>query len=187
MLRKTTLMISLAFLVVSAATAPVSQGQCRSSFVGTWYLQVNLGSEAPTLTYGVIAHASPGHADRNISPDADLGNGYVDGPCELGPEGHAHGMAWRHTVSPDGASTGVAFTFEEPGEEVGDKSATVLLQGRFVTPDRIEGSLFKILDATDPNDPNFDPRLGRGVIRGTFTMERAQLVCVDPYHKTMAR
>lgn len=183
MLRRTTLVLVLALVLVSAFHAPVSQGQTGNSFAGTWYMTLDLGVPGlPPFVLGARATESEGveelgNGQPGPFPNPNFGGGTLIFTCTGGVTGRATGLAWRHTPLSGANATGVSFTFELVS---GRTPGTYALRGRFVTPDRIEGRGVAVGDNSDPMGAGFDTEVGYDVAPVTFVMERAQSLCVDP-------
>lgn len=184
MLRRTTLVLVLALVLVSVFHAPVSQGQTENSFAGTWYMTLDLGVPGlPPFVLGVRATESEGVEELGNPPqpgpfpNPNFGGGTLIFTCTGGVTGRATGLAWRHTPGAGTMPTGVSFTFELVSSRT---PGTYLLRGAFVTPDRIEGRGVAVGDVSDPMGAGFDAEVGFDVAPVTFAMERAQSLCVDP-------
>jgi|GEM_PF-2667882 len=177
MIRKTLLvMISLSLIILAARVPSHAQGQANS-FVGKWFLTIDLGGGS-VFNYEIEAKPSPGGTTstgtQSGSPSTARGGGSVLGALNFGCTSNCReiGLSWRHTPLSGANPTGVALSFElqspvSPG--------TFVLQGDFVDANAVQGKailLSDVLPSTDPSTVN--PDLNRVVTVGTFTAFRIQ-------------
>lgn len=174
MIRKTlVVMISLGLIILAARVPSHAQGQANS-FVGKWFLRIDLGGSP--FDYEIEAKPSPGGmtstGTQSGPPSTARGGGSVLGALNFGCTTTCReiGFGWRHTPLTGLNPTGVALSFElqspvSPG--------TFVLQGDFVDANTVQGKAILLSDVLPSTNPaTVDPDLNRVVTVGTFTAFR---------------
>jgi hypothetical protein len=122
------------------------------------------------FNYQVVAEGAPANDSLGVPASTRQGIGTVAGLIEFCPGCIVRGLSWRHTPLNGSMPTGVGMSFESPSNS---SPSTFILEGAFMTADRIEGRATAFGDPlanTNPND--IDSRFGRTVSVGTFVATR---------------